>query len=70
MRVAIGEPSVEILAAAQRYDTDLIVVGTHGFGRLGQGLYGSVADSVIRGAPCPVLAVPTGEAKAGRHHAA
>ncbi|MCG8468337.1 MAG: universal stress protein [Gemmatimonadetes bacterium] len=57
--VVTGEPAVEILAAAQRYRADLIVMGTHGFGTLRRTLMGSVADTVIRRAPCPVLALPT-----------
>jgi len=59
LRVAAGEPAVEILAAAQRFDIDLIVMGTHGPGAVGRTLIGSVADTVIRRASCPVLALPT-----------
>jgi len=36
---------------------DLVVIGTHGRGGLDRALLGSVADRVIRLAPCPVLAV-------------
>ena len=36
---------------------ELIVMGTHGRGALGHFLLGSVADKVIRHAPCPVLTV-------------
>ena len=59
IHVALGAPAVEILAAAQRDSTDLIVMGTPGAGRLGRALVGSVADAVLRRAPCPVLALPT-----------
>jgi nucleotide-binding universal stress UspA family protein len=36
---------------------DLIVVGTHGRGRVGRLVLGSVSDHVVRHAPCPVLIV-------------
>ena len=36
---------------------DLIVMGTHGRGSLDRALLGSVADLVIRLAPCPVMTV-------------
>jgi nucleotide-binding universal stress UspA family protein len=36
---------------------DLIIVGTHGRGAIKQFLMGSVAERVVRTAPCPVLAV-------------
>ncbi len=70
LRVANGEPAVEILAASERYGIDLIVMGTHGAGALGRTLIGSVADTVIRRASCPVLAIPTqGRAEKAIHHA-
>ena len=40
---------------------DLIIVGTHGRGAVKQFLMGSVAERVVRTAPCPVLAVRTNE---------
>ena len=36
---------------------DLIVMGTHGRGAIAQLLVGSVAEKVVRTAPCPVLTV-------------
>ena len=56
-RVAFGEPSHEILAAAARYGADLIVLGSHGAGALERVLIGSVARAVMRGASSPVLVV-------------
>jgi len=53
--VATGVPHEEIVAAAARERADLIVLGTHGRGGLDRALLGSVADRVIRLAPCPVL---------------
>ena len=58
-RVATGIPSEEVIAAARAEDSDLIVVGTRGKTGLVHVLLGSTAERVIRGAPCPVLAVRT-----------
>jgi nucleotide-binding universal stress UspA family protein len=52
-----GVPYKEIVGAAARERTDLIVIGTHGRGGLDRALLGSVADRVIRLAPCPVMTV-------------
>lgn len=52
-----GVAHQEIVAAAREEQADLIVMGTHGRGAVGRLLLGSVADRVIRLAPCPVLAV-------------
>ncbi len=56
-RVATGIPSEEVIASAQVEDPDLIVVGTRGKTGLAHVLLGSTAERVIRGAPCPVMAV-------------
>ena len=47
----------EIVALATDEQADLIVIGTHGRGGVDRALLGSVADRVIRLAPCPVLSV-------------
>jgi nucleotide-binding universal stress UspA family protein len=52
-----GDPAGEILRAAQFTNTDLIVMGTHGRTGLARLLAGSVAEQVMRRAPCPVLTV-------------
>jgi len=52
-----GVPYKEIVGAAARERADLIVMGTHGRGGLDRALLGSVADRVIRLAPCPVMTV-------------
>ncbi|HEX5057762.1 MAG TPA: universal stress protein [Kofleriaceae bacterium] len=53
-----GDPLVEIVRQAQQDHVDLIVMGTHGrIGRLHELLGGSVAEGVVRNAPCPVLTV-------------
>ncbi len=52
-----GEPVVEIVRMAQEERADLIVMGTHGRSGLPRLLMGSVAEWVLRQAPCPVLTV-------------
>lgn len=55
--VRIGEAGEEILAAATDIKADLVVIGTHGRSGLKHLLLGSVAEEVMRHAPCPVLTV-------------
>jgi len=50
-----GDPAWEILRLAEEIDCDLIVMGTHGRTGLARLLMGSVAEKVLRKAPCPVL---------------
>lgn len=54
----------EIDAVAQAEHANLIVVGTHGRGGVARALLGSVAQKVVRTAPCAVLTVrgPVGQA--------
>jgi len=52
-----GDPAEKILELAQKEHADLIVMGTHGTTGLARLLVGSVAESVLRKAPCPVLTV-------------
>jgi universal stress protein A len=54
-----GDPTQEILRAARTLRCDLIVMGTHQRTWLGRLLMGSVAQRVIRAAPCAVLTTPT-----------
>jgi nucleotide-binding universal stress UspA family protein len=52
-----GDPLLKIIEVAGEGDYDLIVVGTHGrIGRL-HSILGSVAEGIVRSAPCPVLTV-------------
>ncbi len=53
----VDVPSEEIARLAEEIAADLVVVGTHGRRGLPRLLLGSVADSVVRLAPCPVLVV-------------
>jgi nucleotide-binding universal stress UspA family protein len=57
LAVKTGSPLVEIVRYANEQHIDLIVMGTHGHGPIAHMLLGSVADNVIRRAPCPVLTV-------------
>ena len=50
-------PSLEIADYAKSEGIDIIVMGTHGRGLVGHVLLGSVAEKVVRIAPCPVLTV-------------
>jgi nucleotide-binding universal stress UspA family protein len=55
--VAEGTPFEEIIRCARAKDIDLIVMGTHGHTGLAHLFLGSVAEKVVRRAPCPVLTV-------------
>jgi nucleotide-binding universal stress UspA family protein len=56
-RLAFGSAAAEILKAARETGCDLIVMGTQGRTGLGRLFMGSVAEQVVRNAPCPVVAV-------------
>ena len=51
----VGEPDKEILSTAESLDVGVIVIGSRGLGALSRTLMGSVSDSVVRHAHCPVL---------------
>lgn len=53
-----GTPRQEILAVAVEWNADLIVMGTHGRTGFDHFISGSVSESVLRRASCPVLVVP------------
>ncbi|MFO1160387.1 MAG: universal stress protein [Reyranellaceae bacterium] len=52
-----GSPGPEIAKAAKEWRADLIVIGSHGRRGLTRAVVGSVAETVMRQAPCPVLVV-------------
>jgi len=54
-RAVLGDPFWEICQAAEQNQADLIVMGSHGRTGLAHVLLGSVAERVVRHAPCPVL---------------
>lgn len=55
--VRSGVPFLEIIRYAKEQSVDLIVIGTHGRTGLAHVLLGSVAEKVVRKAPCPVLTI-------------
>jgi nucleotide-binding universal stress UspA family protein len=55
--LASNSPAAAIVEYAEEEDVDLIVIGTHGRGGVAHLLLGSVAERVVRTAPCPVLTV-------------
>ncbi|MCA9084743.1 MAG: universal stress protein [Planctomycetaceae bacterium] len=55
--VRAGSPVTEIVRYAKEADVDLIVLGTHGRTGLSHLLMGSVAENIVRIAPCSVLTV-------------
>jgi len=55
--IRTGAPAEQIVELAASEHADLVVMGTHGRGGVSRVLLGSVADRVIRLAPCPVLTV-------------
>jgi nucleotide-binding universal stress UspA family protein len=52
-----GNPAKEIVEYAKEREADLIVMGTHGRTMVSHAFLGSVAEKVVRTAPCPVLTV-------------
>ena len=56
-----GRPFAEIVRYASENQVDLIVISTHGRSGIKHALFGSVAEKVIRKAPCPVLVVKRDE---------
>jgi nucleotide-binding universal stress UspA family protein len=61
----VGVPHEEIAALAQEEKSDLIVMTTHGRRGISHLLLGSVAERVIRTAPCPVLVVRPPQTETG-----
>ena len=52
-----GSPAASIVSYVEEHDMDLVVAGTHGRRGLQRLLIGSVAEEILRTAPCPVLTV-------------
>jgi nucleotide-binding universal stress UspA family protein len=57
MHLRQSDPTPAIVQLAADVEADLVVIGTHGRGWLTHFLLGSVAEGVVRRAPCPVLVV-------------
>jgi universal stress protein A len=60
----VGHPAPEILSAVTELGADLVVMATHGRTGVSHLVLGSVAEKVVREAPCPVLIVRAGAAHA------
>ena len=58
--IPLGSPGPEIVKAAKEWQADIIVIGSHGRRGITRALVGSVAEAVMRHAPCPVLVVGPG----------
>jgi nucleotide-binding universal stress UspA family protein len=56
--VQMGRPGDQIVAYAKEYEAGLIIMASGEHGRFARFLLGSVADYVVRAAPCPVLVIP------------
>lgn len=56
-KVRAGDPAEQIVAYAIEVRADAIVMGTHGWSGIKNFVMGSVAESVLRTAPCPVIVV-------------
>lgn len=52
-----GAPAAEIVKTAKEWPADIVVMGGHGRAGMERVLLGSVAETVVRQAPCPVLIV-------------
>ncbi|MEM3449625.1 MAG: universal stress protein, partial [Nitrososphaerota archaeon] len=57
MDISVGNPGTRIVKIAEELKVDLIVIGAKGRSRLREILMGSVANTVVNNAPCPVLVV-------------
>ena len=57
--VGVGDITNVLREFVEKYETDLVVVGTSGRAGFGKVFLGSVAEEIIRDAPCPVLTVGT-----------
>lgn len=56
--VESGKPAAAIVEVAKKWHADLIVMGSHGRGKVAGILMGSVSQDVLRQAPCPILVAP------------
>ncbi|MGO8760711.1 MAG: universal stress protein [Desulfobaccales bacterium] len=56
-RVDLGSAAGKILELAKKEKIDLIIMGAHGRKGLDRAIFGSVADKVVQGAPCPVMTI-------------
>jgi len=62
--VTQGNPLPTILRAIEKRQPDLLVMGTRGDGRMRRAVLGSVANQLLKVAPCDILIVPRGASEA------
>jgi nucleotide-binding universal stress UspA family protein len=55
--VLFWQVAAEIIRYAEEKMADLIIIGTHGFKGLDRMLLGSVAEKIVKMAPCPVMTI-------------
>ena len=64
--VVVGYAAEEILNIAEKYEADMIIMGTHGRKGIDRILFGSVAEKVVKNSPIPVLTIrPSGHYTGG-----
>ena len=54
-RLTMGDPAGEVVRMATDENAEMIIIGTHGRTGMTRLLMGSVAEAIVRRAPCPVL---------------
>jgi nucleotide-binding universal stress UspA family protein len=57
IRIETGDPADRIVSVAEEGSYDMVIMGTHGHGKLAEAMIGSVAVEVIRRCPAPVMVV-------------
>ena len=65
--LVLGRPDAGIVWLAEELDAGLVVVGSRGLGGIRRALIGSVSDSVVRHAHCPVLVMRLGDTRSSRN---
>ncbi len=60
-----GDPASEVVKYATEHKADVVVIGTHGRTGVDRLVLGSVAERIMREAPCSVLVVKLGRGRAG-----
>lgn len=69
MQALLGKPVPTLLDTCMRLDADLLIVGTRARRGLDRLVLGSVAEALVRQAPCPVLVVRPGARRATKQPA-
>ena len=69
-RLTMGDPAGEVVRIAEDEGAEMIIIGTHGRTGMTRLLMGSVAEAIVRRAPCPVLVYREVAAKLAKKKAA